>query len=158
MRTQPKAVERVHWHANVRQARFLGSIEVLGIASVGVGHIDYGEACQGQDDVRHHVAQMVSSTRDESAAARVGRRFCKAFSMSTPPLVRTHPGTGEGCAEELASLTAALSVGRGRVGGMIDGVGRRRGRVMHTAVSEQYAEPAGGLTAIARCVPSEDLN
>jgi hypothetical protein len=78
--------------------------------------------------------------------------------MSTPPRVGTHPGTGEGCAEELASLTAALSVGRGRVGGMIDGVGRRRGRVMHTAVSEQYAEPAGGLTAIARCVPSEDLN
>jgi hypothetical protein len=77
--------------------------------------------------------------------------------MSTPPRVGTHPGTGEGCAEELASLTAALSVGRGRVGGMIDGVGRRRGRVMHTAVSEQYAEPAGGLTAIARCVPSEDL-
>jgi hypothetical protein len=63
--------------------------------------------------------------------------------MSTPPRVGTHPGTGEGCAEELASLTAALSVG---------------GRVMHTAVSEQYAEPAGGLTAIARCVPSEDLN
>jgi hypothetical protein len=31
--------------------------------------------------------------------------------MSTAP-VGTHPDTGEGCAEELASLTAALSVGR----------------------------------------------
>jgi hypothetical protein len=63
MCTQPKAVECVHWHANVRQAGFLGSIEVLGIASVGVGHIDYGEACQGQDDVRHHVAQSVVDQR-----------------------------------------------------------------------------------------------
>lgn len=54
MCTQPKAIESVYWHANVRQAGFLGSIEVLGIASVGVGHIGYSETRQGQDDVRHH--------------------------------------------------------------------------------------------------------
>jgi hypothetical protein len=51
----------------------------------------------------------------------------------------------EGCAEELASLTAALSVGRVacRGGGMIDGVGIRGGRVMHTAVASSMRSQPG---------------
>lgn len=60
-----------------------------------------------------------------------------------PPLYRRRH---EGCAEELASLTAALSVGRVacRGGGMIDGVGIRRGRVMHTAVASSMRSQPGG--------------
>lgn len=72
MRTQPKAIESVHWHADVRQARLFGGSKVLSEASVGVGHIGHGKAHKGQDEIRHHVASTVLSPRDESAAI-VGR-------------------------------------------------------------------------------------